>query len=113
MLHVILHYFILAQSDYPVRVYAIAALWQAILSLQLLGNHYTKPWNRIHAATEGNFCVWQILSTTDFSCPRWLQWSYGGLNFHYSHHLFPTLSREYFRVATPQIKVSLWFNYAF
>mmetsp|Transcript_1862 Transcript_1862/g.3807 ORF Transcript_1862/g.3807 Transcript_1862/m.3807 type:complete len:905 (-) Transcript_1862:819-3533(-) len=104
ILHLLLHYSILSQTNHPVSVFIVGALWQSILSLQLLGNHYTKPWNKIYAATEGNFFVWQILATQDFACPIWLQWFYGGLNFHYSHHLFPTLSREYFHITTPLIK---------
>jgi hypothetical protein len=65
-----------------------------------------KPWNYITDATEGNFFIWQILATQDFSCPKWARWFYGGLNFHYSHHCFPTLSREYFHLTTPLIRVS-------
>ncbi|KAL3784651.1 hypothetical protein ACHAWO_013449 [Cyclotella atomus] len=102
--HVLLHYAVLCQAPRPVAVYIVASLWQAILSLQLLGNHYVKPWNYITDATEGNFFIWQILATQDFSCPKWARWFYGGLNFHYSHHCFPTLSREYFHLTTPLIR---------
>lgn len=104
ILHILLHYSILSQTSYPLQVYIVASFQQAILSLQLLGNHYTKPWNPVHAATEGNYCVWQILCTQDFECPSWARWYYGGLNFHYCHHLFPTLPREYFYIATPHIQ---------
>ena len=105
-LHILLHYCILSQTSYPLQVYIIASFQQAILSLQLLGNHYTKPWNPAHEATESNYFLWQVLCTQDFKCPNWLRWYYGGLNFHYSHHLFPTLPREYFHMTTPRIKVS-------
>lgn len=104
--HVLLHYAVISQAPRPLSVYIVASLWQAILSLQLLGNHYVKPWNYITDATEGNFFLWQVLATQDFSCPKWARWFYGGLNFHYSHHLFPTLSREYFHLTTPLIRVS-------
>lgn len=104
--HILLHYAVLSQAPRPTAVYIVASLWQAILSLQLLGNHYVKPWNEINDATEGNFFFWQVLSTQDFACPKWARWFYGGLNFHYSHHLFPTLSREYFHLTTPLIRVS-------
>jgi len=104
--HVLLHYAVMSQAPRPLSVYIVASLWQAILSLQLLGNHYAKPWNYITDATEGNFFLWQLLATQDFSCPKWARWFYGGLNFHYSHHLFPTLSREYFHLTTPLIRVS-------
>ena len=105
VLHIILLYSILSATSYPVQVYIVASFQQAILSLQLLGNHYTKAWNPVHAATESNFFLWQVLCTQDFECPSWLRWYYGGLNFHYSHHLFPTLPREYFHITTPHIKV--------
>ena len=102
--HVLFHYTLLSQSDKPVRVYMAGAVQFAVLSLQLLGNHHTRPWNTIHSASEGNFFVWQILCTQDFDTPTWFRWFYGGLNFHYAHHLFPTMSREYFHIATPQIR---------
>ena len=105
-LHVLLHYLILSQTSFPLRVYAMASIQQAILSLQLLGNHYTKQWNPVHAATEGHFFAWQIMCCQDFACSKWTRWYYGGLNFHYSHHIFPTLPREYFHITTPQIQVS-------
>jgi len=104
VLHILLHYCILSQTNYPLQVYAIASLQFAILSLQLLGNHYTKPFHRVHTVTEGNYFLWQVLCTQDFACPKWARWYYGGLNFHYSHHLFPTLSREYFHITTPRIQ---------
>ena len=104
VLHILLHYCILSQTSHPIQVYIVASFQQAILSLQLLGNHYTKQWNPVHAATESNFFLWQVLCTQDFACPNWLRWYYGGLNFHYSHHLFPTLPREYFHMTTPRIK---------
>lgn len=104
VLHVAFVYAVLRQSHNPLAVYSIAAIWQGVLSLQLVGNHYTKPWNRVHVATEGSFALWQILSTQDFVCPTWLRFAFGGLNFHYCHHTFPTMSREYFYVASPRIR---------
>lgn len=105
LLHMLLHYFVLSQSNYPVQVYIVASFQQSILSLQLLGNHYTKPWHPVHAATEGNYFLWQVLCTQDFACATWSRWYYGGLNFHYAHHLFPTLPREFFHLTTPRIQV--------
>jgi fatty acid desaturase len=102
--HILLHYAVLSQTSTPMRVYMVAACQFAVLSLQLLGNHHIKPWNHISSASEGNFCVWQILCTQDFHTPVWFRWFYGGLNFHYSHHLFPTVSREYFSITTPHIR---------
>lgn len=102
--HVLLHYAVLSQTSTPIRVYMAGACQFAVLSLQLLGNHHIKPWNNIHSASEGNFSVWQILCTQDFDTPIWFRWFYGGLNFHYSHHLFPTISREYFPITTPRIR---------
>ena len=104
ILHVLLHYAILSQTSYPLQVYMTASFQQAILSLQLLGNHYALPWNTVETATEGNYFLWQVLSTQDFACYKWARWYYGGLNFHYSHHLFPTLPRESFHITTPRIQ---------
>ena len=113
ILHIVLHYTILSHTSYPIQVYIVASFQQAILTLQLLGNHYTTPWNPITMATEADYCLWQILCTQDFACSWWTRWYYGGLNFHYSHHLFPTLSREYFHITTPCIQVSSNWLYIF
>eukprot|EP00581_Thalassiosira_minuscula_P017988 CAMPEP_0183732158 /NCGR_PEP_ID=MMETSP0737-20130205/37655_1 /TAXON_ID=385413 /ORGANISM="Thalassiosira miniscula, Strain CCMP1093" /LENGTH=514 /DNA_ID=CAMNT_0025965087 /DNA_START=206 /DNA_END=1747 /DNA_ORIENTATION=- len=58
ILHLLLHYMILSQTSYPFQVYMIGSFQQAILSLQLLGNHYTKAYNPVHFATEANYFLW-------------------------------------------------------
>ena len=40
----------------------------------------------------------------NITCPWWLDWFHGGLNFHHEHHSFPRLPRNKLREASGFIK---------
>jgi delta8-fatty-acid desaturase len=40
------------------------------------------------------FYEWQALSTMDISCPPWMDWFHGGLQFQLEHHLFPRVHKK-------------------
>jgi delta8-fatty-acid desaturase len=39
----------------------------------------------------------QIATTMDVTCPEWLDWLHGGLQFQIEHHLFPRVPRHNLR----------------
>ncbi|KAL3135041.1 hypothetical protein ABBQ32_007988 [Trebouxia sp. C0010 RCD-2024] len=42
----------------------------------------------------------QVSGTMNWSCPAWLDWLHGGLQFQIEHHLFPSLPRHNLRQAS-------------
>lgn len=42
----------------------------------------------------------QVNGTMNWSCPAWLDWFHGGLQFQIEHHLFPALPRHNLRKAS-------------
>nr|AFX86441.1 delta-6-desaturase [Microula sikkimensis] len=43
----------------------------------------------------------QTSGTLDISCPSWMDWFHGGLQFQVEHHLFPRMPRCQFRKVSP------------
>jgi len=52
---------------------------------------------------ESCYYEWQALSTMDVSCPPWMDWAHGGLNFQLEHHLFPRIPRWKLRDLIPLV----------
>jgi len=52
---------------------------------------------------EAGYYEWQALSTMDISCPPWMDWAHGGLNFQLEHHLFPRIPRWKLRSLIPLV----------
>jgi len=52
---------------------------------------------------EAGYYEWQALSTMDVSCPPWMDWAHGGLNFQLEHHLFPRIPRWRLRSLMPLV----------
>ena len=46
----------------------------------------------------------QLCSTMNISCPEWMDWFHGGLQFQIEHHLFPRLPRHNLRKARALVK---------
>ncbi|GAB2291053.1 DNA replication regulator sld2 [Dionaea muscipula] len=46
----------------------------------------------------------QTSGTIDISCPVWMDWMYGGLQFQLEHHLFPRLPRCHLRKIAPLVR---------
>lgn len=44
----------------------------------------------------------------NIECPRWLDWWWGGLQFHNEHHAFPRMGREFLREASKETRE--WLN---
>ncbi len=42
------------------------------------------------------WAIHQMHTTANFTCPRWLSWYIGGLDFQVEHHLFPTISHIHY-----------------
>jgi len=61
-------------------------------SMDTFHGHHTEDWIRHQMAT-----------TMNVSCPTWMDWFHGGLQFQLEHHLFPRLPRHNLRVARGQV----------
>ncbi|KAL9256864.1 Acyl-lipid (9-3)-desaturase-like protein, partial [Drosera capensis] len=46
----------------------------------------------------------QTNGSLDISCPSWMDWFHGGLQFQVEHHLFPRLPRNQLRKISPFVK---------
>ncbi|XP_073007734.1 acyl-lipid (9-3)-desaturase-like [Typha latifolia] len=46
----------------------------------------------------------QTMGSLDISCPPWMDWFHGGLQFQIEHHLFPRLPRCHLRKISPFVK---------
>lgn len=46
----------------------------------------------------------QTCGTLDISCPAWMDWFHGGLQFQVEHHLFPRLPRCHLRKVSPFVE---------
>ncbi|XP_047341616.1 acyl-lipid (9-3)-desaturase-like [Impatiens glandulifera] len=46
----------------------------------------------------------QTMGTLNISCPSWMDWFHGGLQFQIEHHLFPRLPRCQLRKVSPFVK---------
>lgn len=81
--------------------YGTAWLAEGIVHLQLLLNHYIRPWTEIETINEDN--EWPIAltnSAVNVRTSRITDWFWCGLNFHIEHHLFPSMPRENLRKST-------------
>jgi len=85
--------------------YAIAAVSQGILHIQLLVSHYSKQFTNLSdVATIKDWYRMQVEANIDIENPWWFDWFHGGLNFHLAHHLYPRMPRHNYRQATEHIK---------
>ena len=61
------------------------------------------PWG--HQVASGHqFAAAQVRGTINWSCPAWLDWLHGGLQFQIEHHLFPRMPRHHLRKASPHVQ---------
>jgi delta8-fatty-acid desaturase len=80
--------------EHPWPAYFMTTIVQGTLALQLLGNHYWKPWVEINDQKYVSFPKRQVEVNANYKCSRWMDWLYGGLHFHNEHHSFPCLPRN-------------------
>nr|AAO13090.1 delta-6-desaturase [Camellia sinensis] len=51
-----------------------------------------------------DWCGKQTRGTLDITCPSWVDWFHGGLQFQIEHHLFPRLPRSQLRKVSPFVR---------
>ena len=79
-------------------VWYIGAVVQGLLALQLCLSHYDKPFEE-KEHVKAQWVRRQAQCIKDVSCPWWMDWVHGGLNYHIVHHIMPRLPRARFRQA--------------
>ncbi|KAK7812522.1 delta(8)-fatty-acid desaturase [Quercus suber] len=66
-------------------------------------NHFSS--NVYVGHPSGNeWCDKQTKGTLDITCPSWMDWFHGGLQFQIEHHLFPRLPRCQLRKVSPMVQ---------
>lgn len=81
-----------------------ASVGEGILHIQLLMNHYSKPFYEKSDMHETEFFRAMVEANINIVCPVWMDWFHGGLNFHIEHHCFPRMPRNRLREVSPMIK---------
>lgn len=84
--------------------YYAASVGEGILHIQLLMNHYSKPFFEKSRMHETEFFRAMVDANINIITPRWMDWFHGGLNFHIEHHCFPRLPRNRLREVSCMIK---------
>uniref|UniRef100_A0A2P2P1A6 Uncharacterized protein MANES_01G251400 n=1 Tax=Rhizophora mucronata TaxID=61149 RepID=A0A2P2P1A6_RHIMU len=75
----------------------------SIQHIQFCLNHF--PANHYLGSPKGNdWFEKQTSGTVDISCPSWMDWFHGGLQFQLEHHLFPRLPRCHLRRVSPLVQ---------
>eukprot|EP00045_Choanoeca_perplexa_P008006 m.73260 g.73260 ORF g.73260 m.73260 type:complete len:417 (-) comp14320_c0_seq2:1229-2479(-) len=72
-----------------------------ILHLQIVSSHFAMP---ALDKFEGAFVADQLATTIDITCPEYMDWFHGGLQFQTVHHLMPRVPRPYLRKAAGIVK---------
>ncbi|XP_002131801.2 uncharacterized protein LOC100181774 [Ciona intestinalis] len=85
-------------------VYITAALIQGVLHIQLILNHYCKRFYTKEEHHSMDYYRAMIEANLNITCPVWMDWFHGGLNFHHEHHCFPRLPRNRMREVSAMIK---------
>lgn len=71
-----------------------------VLHLQICLSHFSQPTFEGLPAEDQDWVTTQVRGTMNWSCPVWLDWFHGGLQFQIEHHLFPALPRHNLRKAS-------------
>ncbi|GMN36008.1 hypothetical protein TIFTF001_005683 [Ficus carica] len=74
-----------------------------IQHIQFCLNHFS---SRVYVGppSGSDWFEMQTHGTLDISCPSWMDWFHGGLQFQIEHHLFPRLPRCQLRKVSPFVK---------
>ena len=97
-------FYLFSYLDHPFIAYFITSVTQGMLALQLIGNHYWKPFVEVYDAKYCSFPQRQVEVNVNYKCSRWIDWHYGGLHFHNEHHAFPCMPRYHLRLIAPDLK---------
>ncbi|KAL0043302.1 hypothetical protein WJX79_001017 [Trebouxia sp. C0005] len=71
-----------------------------VLHLQICLSHFSQPTFEGLPEEDQDWVTTQVSGTMNWSCPVWLDWFHGGLQFQIEHHLFPALPRHNLRKAS-------------
>ncbi|XP_013399502.1 sphingolipid 10-desaturase [Lingula anatina] len=84
--------------------YVIAASVEGIFHFQLILSHYCKAFYTTDEFHKYSWFEYQVLSNMNIETWWFLDWYYGGLNYHIEHHLFPTMARKHLRSIGPYVE---------
>ncbi|KAI3388770.1 hypothetical protein SNEBB_011004 [Seison nebaliae] len=85
--------------------YLVMASTEGIFHFELILSHYAKSFAFVdNLINNDSWYVFQTASNLNLITWRFMDWFYGGLNFHIEHHLFPKMARNKMRTASPIIK---------
>lgn len=76
------------------------------LHAQTTLNHWGRPVEG-GSALEKHDNDWtrtQMMATNNVSCPVWMDWFHGGLQYQIEHHLYPDLPRHQLRAAASYVR---------
>ena len=82
---------------------ACATATCALLHDQIALSHWSRP----VFSGRPSFGSWfehQLSGTLNITCPPWMDWMHGGLQFQIEHHLFPRLPRHNLRKVKPVVE---------
>jgi len=112
----LLMYALLSSLTLPsaVACFVVSHVTAGILHVQILlshaGMHYcedgsggTGTVTNPSGCLQAGYYEWQALSTMDISCPVYMDWFHGGLQFQLEHHLFPRVPRWNLRKLMPLV----------
>ncbi|VFQ84723.1 unnamed protein product [Cuscuta campestris] len=74
-----------------------------IQHVQFCLNHFSTS-VYVGPPTSNDWFEKQTYGTLNISCPAWMDWFHGGLQFQIEHHLFPRLPRCHLRKVSPFVK---------
>mmetsp|Transcript_17587 Transcript_17587/g.38485 ORF Transcript_17587/g.38485 Transcript_17587/m.38485 type:complete len:547 (-) Transcript_17587:29-1669(-) len=72
-----------------------------VLHVQITISHFSME--TFHGVSKDDWIQHQMKTTENVSCPTYMDWFHGGLQFQLEHHLFPRLPRHNLRIAREQI----------
>ena len=114
LLAVALHHLIVAPAFYRfvgfenvvefALFYFVAAVFQGVLTLQLLVSHYDKPYETKREHIAMGWLRRQTMAVKDIETAPHFDWFFGGLQFHLIHHALPKLPRRRYRKWSPVLK---------
>ena len=77
-----------------------------VLHVQICLSHFHMDTYHGHAYNDASdeWFVMQLKTTLNITCPEWLDWFHGGLQFQIEHHLWPRLPRHELRYASKLVQ---------
>ena len=86
------------------QIYGVACMVEGVFHFQLILSHYCKAFIEVEDFHKTSWYVYQISANMNIDNYWWMDWYYGGLNFHIEHHLFPKMARQNLRKVSADVK---------